>query len=499
MENTTKPSRTHSPKPTPNFHHGNKAPNESSSFSWGENTSSTTKETQDSTPTTSSFSMNSSKPAEPAISPIVTKSSKDLTLNLIRDFSSTTHEEMNSILQDAAKSSIPTQKKSDLTHKALPRVKEKPETFLPEIKVLYPSETIGVSSSNPPSCHLSLSEISKAHEDLVQILDETWNDVYAQREKTIEYIAKNVLKLDKIRSCVKNFVDKYERNPYVFFFLEKIKNQNDKHPSKSKACLYLMHIGKNLQLENQALCDLVTLGVLYDLGKALINKELWEKQGQLSTMELNIMREHPRLGKELLEHADPSQQKLIQAIYEHHQSQTNSQGGYPARSVDTPISLYGQILRLVDVFVGVTSKRTYSKQICTDAEALEQCNSFVKKDCGEALFNFFASVMGRAPLPASIINVNKEGHTEKALVVESSPNDDSIKVVLLPTNTPLEEINCVKASFENQSDSLLIAEIQPQQAIEDPENPERILELLDPKRPKAHFLELFSSNVFGGS
>lgn len=108
---------------------------------------------------------------------------------------------------------------------------------------------------------------------------------------------------------------------------------------------------------------------LHDIGKIAIPDSVLLKPGPLDDDELAKMREHPRIGHELL---SDSQNRFIQmgaTIALRHQERYDG-SGYPDGLAGDQIPIEARIVAVADVFDALVSKRPY-KRAWTIDEALD--------------------------------------------------------------------------------------------------------------------------------
>lgn len=95
-------------------------------------------------------------------------------------------------------------------------------------------------------------------------------------------------------------------------------------------------------------------GYLHDIGKLKIPTEILNKPSRLNADEWNIMMQHPRLGKEILNEHNFSQ-VVNDIVIGHHKKIDGS--GYPSEAGNP--SLYTQIVTVADIFDSIHTKRCY--------------------------------------------------------------------------------------------------------------------------------------------
>ncbi|NJL34874.1 MAG: GAF domain-containing protein, partial [Chloroflexaceae bacterium] len=98
---------------------------------------------------------------------------------------------------------------------------------------------------------------------------------------------------------------------------------------------------------------------LHDLGKIGISDMILSKKGQLDANELDVIRQHPAIGFNLLQDAGLGEllSEELKAVIEHHERLDGT--GYPRGLKADEISLIGRIVAVADVFDALTSDRPY--------------------------------------------------------------------------------------------------------------------------------------------
>ena len=97
--------------------------------------------------------------------------------------------------------------------------------------------------------------------------------------------------------------------------------------------------------------------VLHDVGKLTIPHEILHKPGALTSREWEIMKTHPRAGRELLADA-PISPLALSIVLRHHERWNGT--GYPDRLRGEEIHEMSRIAAVADVYDAVTSERVYA-------------------------------------------------------------------------------------------------------------------------------------------
>lgn len=136
--------------------------------------------------------------------------------------------------------------------------------------------------------------------------------------------------------------------------------------------LLSIDMGYCFSFEDTELFLLGTAGVLHDVGKTQIPKELLSKKTLLTEADRAFLQEHPRFGYRLLENfSDPLIRKIVIA---HHEYQPH---GYPRqeqREGDERILALAQIIALSDLYDALAHPRAYKPAFSQNRvkELLEQ-------------------------------------------------------------------------------------------------------------------------------
>ncbi len=153
---------------------------------------------------------------------------------------------------------------------------------------------------------------------------------------------------------------------------------------------YSVLIAQELGLDEALVNDIRIGSLLHDIGKIGIPDSILLKNGKLNLAEIELMREHPRTGANIL-----SQVKLLDpmrpAILEHHERLDGS--GYPAKLMDKQITLMGRIVAVADVFDAMTSNRPYRKALSVQDVLTylhEEAGHLFDSSCVQALDNILA-------------------------------------------------------------------------------------------------------------
>ncbi|MBU2541324.1 MAG: HD domain-containing protein [Candidatus Omnitrophica bacterium] len=129
--------------------------------------------------------------------------------------------------------------------------------------------------------------------------------------------------------------------------------------------------------------------VLHDVGKIGTSDEILRKANRLSKPELDMIREHPRIGENILKPI-ASLRPLCNIVRHHHEWIDGT--GYPDGLKGDEISLMTKILTVVDAFDAMVSNRPYRKAM-SSKEAKEELLKYAGKHFDKEVVDRFINLI----------------------------------------------------------------------------------------------------------
>jgi len=130
-------------------------------------------------------------------------------------------------------------------------------------------------------------------------------------------------------------------------------------------------IGKEMGLSSEMVETLRLVGMIHDVGKIAIPADILAKPTRLRATEYELIKDHPRLGADVLSTVS-FLQPAAEIVLQHHERIDGS--GYPQGLVGDQIRLEARIIAVADVVEAMFSHRPYRPGLGIDA-ALEEIES----------------------------------------------------------------------------------------------------------------------------
>ncbi len=127
-------------------------------------------------------------------------------------------------------------------------------------------------------------------------------------------------------------------------------------------------IGRKMALPDRQLMGIKLAGLIHDLGKMSVPLEILTKPGQLSPLEMDLIREHPKTAYNALKDMH-SPWPLADIVLQHHERIDGS--GYPNKLVGDNILLEARILAVADVVEAMSAMRPYREGLGIDKALAE--------------------------------------------------------------------------------------------------------------------------------
>ena len=114
-----------------------------------------------------------------------------------------------------------------------------------------------------------------------------------------------------------------------------------------------------LASSKQQLINIYMAGLLHDVGKTAIDKNILFKNGKLEPAEFEIVKKHSEYSYEMLKGQFP--EEIVELCYHHHEKLNGN--GYPQRLTENELSKANRVMTIADVTSALIMKRSYKEAL----------------------------------------------------------------------------------------------------------------------------------------
>ncbi|MDR3348174.1 MAG: HD-GYP domain-containing protein [Acidaminococcales bacterium] len=168
----------------------------------------------------------------------------------------------------------------------------------------------------------------------------------------------NTISLDDVMSMAKSTVDGLLDNYSLVHVMKNLRGRDDYTYQHSVNVGVLAGIiGRWLKMDEIQIDTLVLAGMMHDIGKAKIPKEIVNKPGKLDAAEFELMKQHTVEGYKILTNVDGIPEDVRLSALQHHERIDGS--GYPLGLKAESIRDFSKIIAVADTYDAVTTDRVY--------------------------------------------------------------------------------------------------------------------------------------------
>ncbi len=229
-----------------------------------------------------------------------------------------------------------------------------------------------------------------AHKRAGEVLNNLVQDLMSNKQFTIE----------DIQTVVEDVVGSMVRNPDAMMWVTRLRTQDELlYGHGLQVAVYLVALGRHLGLPKEFLEHLCTTGLLLDIGKIRLPKDMLLKKGHLTPEEFETVKTHVQLGLSILKETSGLHADVLQGIAQHHERENGS--GYPAGLSKGEISLFGRMAAIADSFVALTNPRLYADTMPA-YEALQTLSNFNAELYQSSMVEQFIQAIGVFPVGSMV-------------------------------------------------------------------------------------------------
>ncbi len=166
--------------------------------------------------------------------------------------------------------------------------------------------------------------------------------------------------IDKAIKLAEEIVDEILKDGFTALNMRDLRSYDDyTYLHSVNVAIYSCVLGIAMKLSHEDLDYLVLAGLLHDLGKYKIPKEILNKPSRLTKEEYNIMKTHSTKSYEILSERVDIPVQVKNAVLLHHENEDGS--GYPQGLTGDELQPLVKIIHVADVYDALISDRPYKK------------------------------------------------------------------------------------------------------------------------------------------
>ncbi|MBQ3600899.1 MAG: HD-GYP domain-containing protein [Lachnospiraceae bacterium] len=167
---------------------------------------------------------------------------------------------------------------------------------------------------------------------------------------------------EKLLKSMGSVLEETRNGTHILHMLHCMRDSDDVTYTHSvNVALFCNAFGHWLKMSQEDIKVLTLCGLLHDIGKLLVPSAIISKASKLTTMEFDLIKNHPQDGYLLLETQDLDE-RVKQSALMHHERIDGS--GYPKGLKGDQIDEFSQIVAIADIYVAMISPRVYRRPNC---------------------------------------------------------------------------------------------------------------------------------------
>ncbi|MGB5332360.1 MAG: HD domain-containing phosphohydrolase [Woeseiaceae bacterium] len=253
------------------------------------------------------------------------------------------------------------------------------------------------------------------------------------------------LRVPDLETVVNGMVESVLRNSTAMALLVRMQKADDyTHAHSLATAMWALVFGRHLGLDRDSLTALGLGGLLLDVGKTKLPKQLLKKRGPLTDVERMHVRNHVGLGLEIIRQAKSVDSRVLEMVATHHERFDGS--GYPKGLTGSQIPVFGRIGGIVDSYAAMSSDRSYAKAV-SSYDAMREFKGLSDKSFQAELVEQFIQAIGIFPA-GTLVELNTG---EIAVVLKehrASRLRPEVAIILDADKRPLDDFRIVDLDDE---------------------------------------------------
>lgn len=238
---------------------------------------------------------------------------------------------------------------------------------------------------------------------------------YSMRQKTVHVIrnmltdarAGRLVSIKSVVTTIEEMVEQILTDPDVYLRICQLKKHSfNTYIHSVNVSVLMAGFAASCGFSNDKIVEASIGGILHDIGKVKIPERLLRKNGAYTLQEMELIKQHPFSGLEILKKMSQKVSDSTLKIIAQHHERCNG-GGYPQRLKGNQIDEMAMICALADVYDTLTSETTYRKS-CLPQEALALIFQGSDEEYPRTLVEQFTKMLGIYPVGSFVKLVSGE-------------------------------------------------------------------------------------------
>lgn len=261
------------------------------------------------------------------------------------------------------------------------------------------------------------------------------SNAFAKTQDLLQHVvedirAGNQMQIKVVESVIEDMVDSMVRNPDAMMWVARLREQSTvAYDHGLSVAINLVAFGRHLGFPKEQLAHLGVMGLLLDIGKMRIPREMLEKTTTLTPEEFKELKQHVLYSMEILNQTANVNPDVVEGVAQHHERMDGS--GYPYGLVGKNITIYGKMSAIADTYAAITKKRPYAEP-ASPHDALQMLSNWSETQFQADMVEQFIQSIGVFPVGslvelstsevAVVITHNKQKRLRPKVLVVTDPD-----------------------------------------------------------------------------
>ena len=244
---------------------------------------------------------------------------------------------------------------------------------------------------------------ARTYHDIVPIEEELGpaNEGFARATQVFEGVIRDIrqgkgLEIEAVENVVEDLVESIIRNPDALQLVSRLRESDESaYTHALQVAVLLVTFGRELGFSRMELEHLGQVGMLLDIGKLRIPREILSKRGNLSPEEFEEVKRHVQYSLEMIGASGLAHPDVTVGVAQHHERMNGT--GYPGGLKDEEVGIFGRMAGIVDSFCALTSVRPYAEPL-PPYDAMRLLQSWSDTYFNSGLVELFIQAIGIFPI-----------------------------------------------------------------------------------------------------